>query len=1072
VLRPFLFVGVGGSGGDTLRHLHRELNHRLHRAGLSEMPTGWQFLHIDTRTTEEYNDLLPRLPDSSYIGLVTRGLRYRTIASTILNQDWGPVRASCAGWLPDPDQVHVAIEEGAGQYRALGRAAAIGRLKLIRSKLDEAVLRVQQAEAKSSLDQLAVGLGMQPDGSAPSPIVVVFSSLAGGTGSGLFLDVCDLLRGTDRTWAEDSVAVLYAPDVFKDLREDQRRGVQANALATVSELLAGYWRADPGPDPVHRAAGAVFSDLQRSGPGHAFLVGTNNDHLSFHQQQDVFAVVARTVAAWATSPAIQKQFSSYVQSNWQQGAGRPDPLQLVTGGLDMPFSALGYASVGLGRDLFRRYVAQSLGRACAERLLHGAGGAPTGGRPPADPTEVVGRRRAGFAAGMLGLAATGARPAARDLFERLSEGRRQALDAEQESIRYVVGTGDRELDEWRRILRAVITERRAEFLDQQYRTAFLPRVKGWVDEVQAAVRAEITSSLAADGLVVTARLVTTMIDDLNRIEIPALEAGAMTDSDVATTFVKELNGSLGQSPGKRLLRSTPLFPPSHPRVVNGLASGVETAMGRALDARVRQVCAELLRDYVENLLAPLSAALSSALYALQKDATSGVEGRPSLISQWPAGPSYPVPVALRPVRTHYVIDYVDDYPPVFKELMVRSVPDVKMFGDAVNRAIGLILRAGELAGVSRPVLEQSASWQPRKAREWSDLLVERAAAYRLGVSGRDLEDRCDAWAGQAPELGAYLGQKLGDALGGEQPDLAQQGRLDRYTEQFEKAVNASAPLVGLDSAYTSQHLEDSEAAYQTLISQIPLEPGSVAYDISRRLLLRLTNLTPDNVDNQFDARGSGEIEFTTFLNAPCHPVGFLSLTKPIKSDWQEKQGDLERRAMFAKWRRARSLPRATPLPQASRRRLVRGWLIAFALAGGEVDLDRRGQELVVRPREAMEPLAFPLLGEPPAVDDALDTAAAVVESLPLVLIEPVSSDAPALRAYRTLLKLADGLDTLLTRVDGFVDELAALVAKLIKESGDRLPEDAPPAADRVWELRADFHFALRELARELGIAGG
>jgi hypothetical protein len=1059
VLQPFLFIGVGGSGGDTLRHLHRELERRVRRAGYPRMPAGWQFLHIDSRSTEEHDDTLPVLPRGSYYGLAGRNVNYQTVARYMDRQP-GRVQAACVGWRPDPEFVHVAIEEGAGQFRAIGRAIAVAKMSDINVKVREAVERVEHGRAQAELAELDFALsGEVSAGRPPNPVVIVFSSLAGGTGSGIFLDVCDLLRGLDRTWASNSVAVLYAPDVFDGLRDDLRRGVQANALAAVSELLAGHWLGHPGPDPVHEEAGAVFRDMRRSGPAYSFLVGTTNGMLTFTDQQDVFGVVARTVGAWATSPAIQKQFSSYVQSNWQQGADRPDPLGLIPKPVDMPFSSLGYASVGLGRDLFGRYAAQCLARATAERLLYGPAGAPADESQAGPDVETLVRdRRTAFTEALLGLATE----PEDSLFALFSRERARALASARESVLAMTGRSPRVIGEWHRLLVTAIAESRKKFLEAR-RTDLTDRAELWLRGVKDTIHRELRRSVAVDGLVVTQRLVRAVADFLKQEEVPTLDGGALRDEEFGGGFAAEVAAGLGGEPGG-ILRRRRMFPAEHERVGFAVENGVEAALGRTWDAEVRRMCSRLLADFADNLLRPLSAELERGLHALRRDAVS-VGDKPSTVSRWPQGPDYPVPLDLRPARTQYVVDYVEDYPAKFAELMGKALHSDELgITDAVSEAIRLILTEDrDHNGAAVRLVEQPSSWQPAVVRDWSNLTrVAQAATFQLSVSADDLALRAEAWLAQADGFTTYLRQTLGEALGGAQPTMEQQERLSRYAAQLEQAIEASSPLIRMDAGYLNLHLGTS-TAFQPLISPIPLEPGSAAYRRTTEVLLQHTGLSEEKIAAQFSAGGSSEVEFTTFLNVPCHPIAFNSLTRPIQSDWHEKRGHADRRAAFSRWRRARPLPRAIPLPSDVRQKMVRGWLMLFA--AGELVFTEGGEYLeITAPFSPTQ--RFPLMGAQPQLGDAFDTLAAVLESLPLLLIEQASEESDAARAYRYLLEVDGTMDHLLE--DQAVRHRIEMLARGAEE---RLPLLPPPGADRVWDLRADILDALAVLRKKLESLG-
>ena len=79
MLRPFLLIGIGGSGGKTLRIVRHELERRLAEHGWEGgFPAGWRFLHIDVPSIADGDDpdlpaQLPgrSTPDSSPPALVT-----------------------------------------------------------------------------------------------------------------------------------------------------------------------------------------------------------------------------------------------------------------------------------------------------------------------------------------------------------------------------------------------------------------------------------------------------------------------------------------------------------------------------------------------------------------------------------------------------------------------------------------------------------------------------------------------------------------------------------------------------------------------------------------------------------------------------------------------------------------------------------------------------------------------------------------------------------------------------------------------------------------------------------------
>ena len=49
----FLVVGCGGSGGETLARMMDQLRSELMPHGISKLPEGWQFVHVDVPTVPD-----------------------------------------------------------------------------------------------------------------------------------------------------------------------------------------------------------------------------------------------------------------------------------------------------------------------------------------------------------------------------------------------------------------------------------------------------------------------------------------------------------------------------------------------------------------------------------------------------------------------------------------------------------------------------------------------------------------------------------------------------------------------------------------------------------------------------------------------------------------------------------------------------------------------------------------------------------------------------------------------------------------------------------------------------------
>ena len=382
MLRPFLLIGIGGSGGKTLRVVREDLEWRLRESGWpanEPFPQAWQFLHIDVASYPDGDepDLPPQLPVEDFLGLVNSGLNYGVLDQALM-QNLSGVRQldSLGGWRPDPHKVTVPIDKGAGQFRALGRVITLTRLDTIKTRIERAIDRITDADIRRQLQRIDFFLGPGDDRPAVGdPVVVVVSSIAGGSGAGGVLDVCDVLRSIGKSWLDESVGILFAPDVFDEIPEANRKGVRPNALATLSELMAGYWTRGYGgmteaSSTLFAARGLQSGGEQQVGPRYPNLVGSRNSDVFYGSQNEVYRGTGKAIVAWMTSERLQTEMTSYFMGNRASSAvALQDRLGLKLNGMETPFTAMGFARVSLGRDLFAEYAAERLAREGVERGL-------------------------------------------------------------------------------------------------------------------------------------------------------------------------------------------------------------------------------------------------------------------------------------------------------------------------------------------------------------------------------------------------------------------------------------------------------------------------------------------------------------------------------------------------------------------------------------------------------------------------------------------------------------------------------------------------------------------------------
>jgi hypothetical protein len=281
-----------------------------------------------------------------------------------------------ATWAPrDPAACTVLINEGAGQYRAIGRMITLQRASQINGALEEAYGRLKRPQVGQQLAQISREVpGAGEYKPAADPVVIVVSSMSGGAGASMALDVCRLVS---RIAGENVAVFTYSGDVFDSLEEDARSGVRGNSLAMLGEIVAaqiGTSRDYDGRLLVSLGLPSGYSSLtpfQRVFPVGRF-VGMDQTPFGDGQPTTVYRGLARGLSALVLSEQATEQFIAYDLGNRN---GLPAQQTHFGWGIDdwprMPWGAFGYASLSMGRDRYRDYAAQRLARFAVDRVVEG-----------------------------------------------------------------------------------------------------------------------------------------------------------------------------------------------------------------------------------------------------------------------------------------------------------------------------------------------------------------------------------------------------------------------------------------------------------------------------------------------------------------------------------------------------------------------------------------------------------------------------------------------------------------------------------------------------------------------------
>lgn len=231
VQRRTLVIGLGGTGTYTVKNLLSQMRNAGVIDGYSgEVENGEpiRFLTFDTDSSFRSGAKYADHEESLRYHFVQ--LDQLKVERKVRDLDASPNK-NYRSWMPDKVGALIKARDarhGAGQWRLLGRLAYVEEQKLIERKIEQAYNELRTYNCD--------GLDVEDID------VYIVSSLAGGTGSGLLLDIAYYLQRffveRDSNLRTNTFAYLLMPDVFGDVETGGR--TEANTYAALKEINAFY----------------------------------------------------------------------------------------------------------------------------------------------------------------------------------------------------------------------------------------------------------------------------------------------------------------------------------------------------------------------------------------------------------------------------------------------------------------------------------------------------------------------------------------------------------------------------------------------------------------------------------------------------------------------------------------------------------------------------------------------------------------------------------------------------------------------------------------------------------------
>ncbi len=347
---PSLVIGLGGTGKRALTHLKRRIFDTYHRDDLPWV----RLLSIDTDDAAVSNPPVISQHTGAQVELGISEMRVIDQSDTpkiISNLD-APENRHIKDWYPDPGMNvdFPKAAKGSGQVRMFGRVGLYKGENLYTTYrwLQQAAQEVSDPAAWDEYRGFAIDPGTQ--------FIYVVCSLAGGTGSGMFLDVAYLLRkivGVDPS-TRRFVGMFVMPEVYEPVVENQHlKRIYANSYAALREM--DYLMNNQRRSYKIRGKDHTFVDFERDVTpfDFVFLMSNKNKRGAVISQRQVSVdkpmaaddricqYISETIMTDILSPVTERNES--ILSNIFTSLGDPEQLEGRT--LYKSYSSVGVSSV-------------------------------------------------------------------------------------------------------------------------------------------------------------------------------------------------------------------------------------------------------------------------------------------------------------------------------------------------------------------------------------------------------------------------------------------------------------------------------------------------------------------------------------------------------------------------------------------------------------------------------------------------------------------------------------------------------------------------------------------------------
>ena len=967
MLRPLLIIGVGGSGGKTIRSMIQSLERKFTSLGYDgPIPAAWQFLQIDT-TYDGVDFPAPMLDKDNFHGVVAEGDNFTGILRSINGRgNVSEQQKMMAGWGIPYSAVNVG--DGAGQTRAIGRQVGVADAQGILGAIQNSISKMNSPTAFAELVNLAGSLNLSTPSKTPQAFLI--ASVAGGSGAGMCMDVAELLkRANAGNWTSSCISFLYTAEVFTSVGKGAKDTAK-NSLGAFNEIMAGKWvglsdRSEffyqkLGLPPVAQIQSAQF------GPVGNFLVGARNKQgtdISIGADgagmNEVFLTIGEALAGVITDDEISGWLYQQAIVNVTQTRSAIDGSGLAPISAENPTLAaagIGFGQLSLGSDRLMDYVADALTKVQVEKLLW--------------PDMTLDLLKNGVTT------QTRIEERANQLWPNfLVESNLDEKGSQDQIINALfpqgwetevrgfakkvastsVGDKPMPLANYARNVYAE-WETESEKFAKTIQDKINSNAKAWVPSIQEHVKNQIAAQITNEGYSVVLNLMERLKKELANYSLPEL---LREGKEKAAAVYKPNQGEF------LLLVQDKASGLTGIGIQNAeFLSKIEKELARSVAyqviSHVNELGASLIQDLLRNFIDPVTRSIVEARRVLDKEqAADKLEsGKKNPFLNFPKWGSGVIDQRYRPRTIERILIDVTDYEKTYELYAQRDSGGTPPFQASVTQSLlGKKMNPKDGDPNQQTLIETRIPWTTgvREAKDGMGT-VEAKAAWHFKTSLENLGDRNRKWLqDRDSSFGKFTTMSIRSFLEAEGLDgNIKDQREKKFVSEFQSMLALAHPLVLLNDEgmrYVKGVGGGTQADGVLLkSSRLPVDPNS---SVGRDCITVLNANGQNSADGSFLATWFNAASNATTLyaasttQASLPAWAFASLTEPILEQVATSKNDSNLWIQFWEGRRARPLVEAVPFETEIRRSIVTGWFIASIFGLREIEVHANGRAVKV-----------------------------------------------------------------------------------------------------------------------------